>query len=104
MGNDIIEFPCKIKLNKLGYNKKKGIKYMEWKKICENGDAIEIIMHLLETLNKLCIEGVPKKSNEGKKGGTTKEDMKLLNRIKMLKREKHKAHRKEKKKKIIENK
>ena len=73
---------------------------MEWKKICENNDAIEIIMHLLETLNKLCIEGVPKKNNEGKKGGTTKEVKKLLNRIKMLKREKHKAHSKEKKKSL----
>merc|ERR1711984_53285 len=92
------------KENKINWNIiKKGIKDMEWKKICENNDAIEIIMHLLETLNKLCIEGVPKKNNEGKKGGTTKEVKKLLNRIKMLKREKRKAHKKERKE-IIENK
>merc|ERR1711984_21804 len=74
----------------------------EWKKICENGDAIEIIIILLNMLNMLCMKGVPKKNNEGKKRGTSKEVKKLLYRIKMLKREKHKAHSKEKKK-IIES-
>merc|ERR1711984_75037 len=41
--------------------------------------------------------GVPRKNNEGKKRGTSKEVNILLNRIKMLKREKHKAHSKENK-------
>merc|ERR1712090_66069 len=50
-----------------------------------------------------CMKGVPRKNNEGKKRGTSKEVGKLLNRIKMLKREKHKAHSKEKKK-IFESK
>jgi len=51
---------------------------MDWKMICENGDAIEIIELLLKILNKLCIEGVPKKSNVGKKRGISKEVKKLL--------------------------
>merc|ERR1711984_23585 len=87
------------KENKINWDMiKKGIKDMEWKKICENGDAIEIIIILLNMLNILCMKGVPRKNNEGKKRGTPKEVKKLLNRIKMLKREKRKAHRKEKKK------
>merc|ERR1712030_93650 len=48
------------------------------------------------------MKGVPRKNNEGKKRRTSEEVKKLLNRIKMLKREKHKAHSKEKKK-IFEN-
>merc|ERR1712090_29 len=77
---------------------KKGIKHMEWKKICEIGDAIEIIIILLNMLNILCMKGVPRKNNEGKKREKPKEVKKLLNRIKMLKREKRKAYSKEKKK------
>ena len=75
----------------------KGIKEMEWKTICENGDIIEIVELLLNKLNKLCMENIPKKNNEGKKRGISKEVKKLLNRIKMLKRDKHKAYSKEKK-------
>merc|ERR1712055_1120224 len=77
---------------------KKGIKDMEWKKICDNGDAIEIIIILLNMQNILCMRGVPRKNNEGKKRGTSKKVKKKPNRIKMLKREKNKAHSKEKKK------
>ena len=43
------------------------------------------------------IEIVPKRNKEGKKKKIPKEIKKLLNRIKMLKREKHKAYSKEKK-------
>ena len=90
--------------NKINWDMiKKGIKDMDWKKICEDGNAIEIIELLLKMLTKLSMEVVPKKKNEGKERGISKEVKKLLNRIKMLKREKHKAHSK-KKKKIIENK
>merc|ERR1712105_99037 len=86
------------KENKINWDMiKKGIKDMEWKKICENGDAIEIIIILLNMLNILCMKGVQRKNNEGKKRGASKEVKKLLNRIKMLKSEKHKAHSKEKK-------
>merc|ERR1712002_154537 len=87
------------KENKINWDMiKKGIKDMEWKKICENGDAIEIIIILLNMLNILCMKGVPRKNNEGKKREKPNEIKKLLNRIKMLKREKHKAYSKEKKK------
>ena len=81
----------------------KGIKEMEWKNICENADTLEMTVLLLEMLEKLCMENIPKKNNEGKNRGISKEVKKLLNRIKMLKRNKHKAHSKEKKM-IIENK
>merc|ERR1712090_26676 len=75
------------KENKINWDMiKKGIKDMEWKKICENGDAIEIIIILLNMLNILCMKGVPWKNNEGKNRGKSKEVKKLLNRIKMLKR------------------
>merc|ERR1712055_621727 len=77
---------------------KKGIKDMEWKKMCENGDAIEIIIILLNMLSILCMKGVPRKHGEGNKRGKPKEVKKLLNRIKMLKRKKRKAYSKEKKK------
>merc|ERR1712105_568930 len=87
------------KENKINWDMiKKGIKDMEWKKMCEDGDAIEIIIILLNMLKILYMKGVPRKNNEGKKRGTPKEVKNLLNRIKMLKREKHKAHSKEKKK------
>merc|ERR1712030_283668 len=69
----------------------------EWKKICENGDAIEIIIILLNMLNILCMKGVPRKKNNEGKRGKPKEVKKLLNRIKMLKRKKRKAYSKEKK-------
>merc|ERR1712121_118548 len=42
----------------------------------------------------------PKRNNEGNKKKIPKEIKNLLNRIKMLKRDKHKAHGKEKKKQI----
>merc|ERR1711894_160397 len=79
---------------------KKGVKDIEWRKICEDGDAIVIILNML---NILCTKEVPKKKNkEENNRGKPKEVKKLLNRIKMLKRKKRKAYSKEKKK-IFEN-
>merc|ERR1711867_251519 len=68
--------------------------------ICKNGKAIEVIEYLLEKLNEICIEIVPKRNNEGKKKKIPKEMKNLLNRIKMLRRDKDKAYSKEKKKQI----
>ena len=65
---------------------------MPWKNICEHGIAVEVIELLLSKLNEICIENVPKKNKEGKKKGIPKEIKKLMNRIKMLKREKHEAY------------
>merc|ERR1712072_945574 len=53
-----------------------------------------------EKLNEICIEIVPKRHGEGNKKKIPKEIKNLLNRIKMLKRDKHKAYSKEKKKQI----
>ena len=74
------------------------IKELPWRNICKNGKAIEIIKYLLEKLNEICIEIVPKRTKEGKKKNIPKEIKSLLNRIKMLKRDKHKAYSKENKK------
>jgi len=49
----------------------------------------------LSKLNEICIENVPKRNKIGKKKGIPKEMKKFMNRIKMLKIEKHKAYRKE---------
>ena len=73
---------------------------MPWRTICENGKAIEIIELLLDKLYEVCIENMPKRNKEGKRNGIPREVKKFLNRIKMLKREKHKACTKEKKKGI----
>merc|ERR1711921_40757 len=71
-----------------------------WRKICKNGKAIEVIEYLLEKLYEICIEIVPKRNKEGKKKNILKEIKNLLNRIKMLKRDKRRAYSKEKKKQI----
>merc|ERR1712121_111761 len=76
------------------------IKELPWRNICKNGKAIEIIEYLLKKLHEICIEIVPKRNNEGNKKKIPKEIKNLLNRIKMLKRSKHKAYSKEKKKQI----
>merc|ERR1711874_350082 len=72
------------------------IKEMPWRTICENGKAIEIVELLLDKLYEVCIENIPKRNKEGKRNRIPREVKKLLNRIKMLKREKHKACTKEK--------
>merc|ERR1711874_623175 len=74
------------------------IKEMPWRTICENGKAIEIVELLLDKLYEVCIENIPKRNKEGKRNGIPREVKKLLNIIKMLKREKHTACTKEKKK------
>merc|ERR1712215_298894 len=76
------------------------IKEMPWRNICKSGKAIEVIEYLLEKLNEICIEIVPKRHGEGKKKNIPKEIKNLLNRIKMLKRDKHRAYSKEKKKQL----
>ena len=76
------------------------IKEMPWRNICKSSKAIEAIEYLLEKLNEICIEVVPKRNKEGKKKGIPKAIKNLLNRIKMLKRDKHRAYSKEKKKQI----
>merc|ERR1711970_628011 len=76
------------------------IKEMPWRNICKSEKAIEVIEYLLEKLNEICIENLPKRNKEGKKKKIPKEIKNLLNRKKMLRRDKHKAYSKEKKKQI----
>ena len=54
------------------------IKELPWRNICKNGKAIEIIEYLLEKLNEICIEIVPKRNNEGNKKKIPKEIKKSL--------------------------
>jgi len=68
---------------------------LQWKNICKRGIAKEVNELLLNKLNEICIENVPKRNKIGKKKGIPKEMKKFMNRIKMLKIEKHKAYRKE---------
>merc|ERR1712121_442508 len=43
------------------------IKELPWRNICKNGKAREIIEYLLEKLNEICMEIVPKRNNERNK-------------------------------------
>ena len=76
------------------------VKEMPWRTICDNGKVIEVIEYLLDKLYKVCIENMPKRNKGSKRNRIPREVKKLLNRIKMLRREKHKAYTKEKKKDI----
>ena len=78
------------------------IEITEWEQIFENKDTIEGGRDFEEIITKMCIENMPKKMKE-RKNKIPKERKKMLNRIKMLKRDKHRAYSREKKK-IIENK
>merc|ERR1711895_262376 len=76
------------------------VKEMPWRTICDNGKVIEVIEYLLDKLYKVCIENMPKRNKGSKRNRIPREVKKLLNRIKMLRREKHKSYTKEKKKDI----
>ena len=78
------------------------IEITEWEQIFENKDTIEGGRDFEEIITKMCIENMPKKMKE-RKNKIPKERKKMLNRIKMLKRDKHRAYSREKKK-IIEKK
>ena len=81
---------------------KEGIKRTKWKETLK-GDAIEITEIFLKKISKLSLENIPKKKKERKDRKIPREIKKLLNRIKMLKRNKVNAQSKEKKS-VIENK
>jgi len=81
---------------------KEGILKVKWEELCNERETFEIVEELLTTFKTLSHENIPKKKNNGRNRGIPKEIRKLLNRIKMLKRNKQKATCVEKKK-IIEN-
>merc|ERR1712105_137977 len=80
---------------------KEGILKVKWEELCNERETFEIVEELLTTFKTLSHENIPKKKNNGRNRGIPKEIRKLLNRIKMLKRNKQKATSVEKKK-IIE--
>ena len=84
----------------------KSIKEKPWREIFGTKDTIEGYKEFDKEISNICMEIVPRKQDGRKKRRIPKERQKLLNRIKMLKREKHKAYSKEKKnineKKILE--
>ena len=79
------------------------IRATPWRDKFENKDTLEGCKEFEQVISNICIKIIPKKLQQGNKRRIPKERKKLLNRIKMLKREKHKAHSKEKKK-LLENK
>ena len=72
------------------------IEITDWKQHFKNKDILEGIIDLEEKMTTMCIQNMPKKS-QMRKTRIPKESKKMMNRIKMLKRDKHKAYSKEKK-------
>ena len=81
-------------------NIKESIRKTQWKKILEKGDTIEITNEFISKITNICIENIPKKMKEVKDRKIPREIKKLINRVKMLKRDKQKAKSIEKKKEI----
>ena len=79
---------------------KESIQKIQWKKILEKGDTIETTNEFISKISNICIENIPKKNKEVKDRKMPREIKKLINRIKMLKRDKKKAKSIEKKKEI----
>ena len=78
---------------------KENIRRIHWKEMLK-GDTEEITEELLNKISKLSRENIPKKKKEGKDRKVPREIKKILNRIKMLKRAKHKTKSKEREKAI----
>jgi len=69
----------------------------EWDKDFESKDAIESGKYMLEKLTKYAEENAPKRNTQSNGSKIPRERKKLHNRIKMLKRKKHSAYSKERK-------
>ena len=70
---------------------------IEWDKEFESKDAIESGKYMLEKLTKYAEENAPKRNTQSNGSKIPRERKKLHNRIKMLKRKKHNAYSKERK-------
>ena len=81
-------------------NINKIIEETKWEHNFETKDIIQSGKEFETIITNSAIENAPKKSPHGSNRKIPKERKKLHNRIKMLKREKHKAYSKEKKKKF----
>ena len=90
------------------------IEDIDWEQDFESRDAIAGGKNCLEKLTNCAMQNAPKRNNQSNGSKIPKERKKLHNRIKMLKRAKHKAYSNERKrcermileteKKIIESK
>ncbi|MCP4337021.1 MAG: hypothetical protein GY679_04215, partial [Mycoplasma sp.] len=84
----------------------KGFNDQNWDEKSESTDTIQLCEEIIELLENSAKENAPKRGKKGNKSRIPRERKKLHNRIKMLKRDKHKAYSKEKKrsleKKILE--
>ena len=79
------------------------INSIKWEDIFRNKNALEIGKCFLGIIIKICLLHIPKKQKQKSNSKIPKERKRILNRIKMLKRDKHRAFSKEKKQ-IIEEK
>merc|ERR1739838_274775 len=73
------------------------LKETNWDKKIESIDAIQSGGDFIEILENSTKENAPKRGHKGNNSKIPRERKKLHNRIKMLKREKHRAYSKEKK-------
>ena len=69
------------------------IRKIQWEKILEKEDTLEINKEFISKISNICIENIPKKGKEMKERKIPKEIKRLINRIKMLKRDKQKVKR-----------
>ena len=79
----------KVKWKEINNN----IEIIDWKQNLENKNILEGIIDLEEKMTSMCIENMPKKSQR-RKNRIPKEGKTMMNRIKMLKRDKHRAYSK----------
>ena len=76
------------------------IEMVPWEEMLDNKDAIESSEIIEKEIIKICLKHVQKKGHKKGNSKIPRERKKLLNRIKMLKREKHRAYSNEKKRKL----
>ena len=78
-------------------NINKMIEDVDWEQDFESRDAIEGGKNCIEKVKNYATENAPKRNNQSNGSKIPKERKKLHNRIKMLKRSKHKAYSNERK-------
>ena len=73
------------------------INSINWEHYIENNDMIQSTMNFDDIITLIAIENIPQKSQQKYSKKIPRERKKLINRMKMLKRGKHRAYSKEKK-------
>ena len=67
---------------------------IDWDQEFESGDSIAGGKNMIEKFSKCAKENAPKRNTQSNRSKIPRERKKLHNRIKMLKREKHRAYSK----------